>query len=192
MNARQQRGRAAKRWHHAQAACDRWNAQHAVGTIVDYRSTPEAPPLRTATRSPAQTLCDTAVVWLEHKAGAVALDHCTPADPAETPPGPIDAIQITMGLEVQRRGHIREQWHLCRILLPAADPERVLEEMRLRAAAHIADLRAAAKSPAAPAAAETRCIYCEHAIAADELPPARCPRCGGSKWEMKPGRQTDH
>jgi hypothetical protein len=55
----------------------RWNANVAVGDLVEYRSYPEAEPQTFRTRTPAEVLSGhTAVVWLEGKSGCVAIDAC--------------------------------------------------------------------------------------------------------------------
>jgi hypothetical protein len=68
-----------------QAMCDRWNAAHPVGTLVEYAEVKGlTPPTRHATQTPAQVLSGhTPVVWLEGKRGCVCLDHCRPARSGE-------------------------------------------------------------------------------------------------------------
>lgn len=66
-----------------------WNAKYPVGTAVQYRAYPGAPPELSVTRTHAEVLGDhTAVVWLEGKAGCVALSALTgsPGSPV-APPG---------------------------------------------------------------------------------------------------------
>lgn len=58
---------------------DAWNRTVKVGDLVEYRGYPEAEPQRFATRTVAQVLMNhTAVVWLEGKAGCVAVEACKP------------------------------------------------------------------------------------------------------------------
>ena len=70
---------------HAERKVEQWNAEVAVGDLVDYVSLIGAAPMRTATRTPAKVLGGhTAVVWLEDVSGCVGLDWCTPAPKEET------------------------------------------------------------------------------------------------------------
>ena len=55
-----------------------WNNAVNVGQWVDYRSYPEADPVRFKTRSRAELLSGhTPVVWLEGKCGCVTLESLT-------------------------------------------------------------------------------------------------------------------
>jgi hypothetical protein len=55
-----------------------WNNAVNVGQWVDYRSYPEADPVRFKTRSRAEVLSGhTPVVWLEGKCGCVTLESLT-------------------------------------------------------------------------------------------------------------------
>jgi len=70
-----------------EAECAAWNAEHAIGTVVDYQEVRgrSETTLRTKTRSEAQVLSGhSAVVWLENKSGCVMLSHCTPVDEEAT------------------------------------------------------------------------------------------------------------
>lgn len=60
---------------------DAWNRTVKVGDVVEYRGYPEAEPQRFQTRTVAQVLMNhTAVVWLEGKAGCVAVEACKPVE----------------------------------------------------------------------------------------------------------------
>lgn len=63
-----------------EAQADAWNAQHDIGTEVDYSEIiGGGVTLRAATRSEAQVLSGhSVVVWLEGKSGCVCIEHCEP------------------------------------------------------------------------------------------------------------------
>lgn len=63
-----------------QAEVDRWNANVPIGTKVEYvEFKDDKNPKLYTTRTAAEVLSGhTPVVWLNGKAGCVALDHCTP------------------------------------------------------------------------------------------------------------------
>jgi hypothetical protein len=64
---------------------DTWNHQVAVGALVTYRKD-DGKLLTTRTRSEASVLGGhTAVVWIEGKAGCVALDRVTPIVDGDEP-----------------------------------------------------------------------------------------------------------
>ena len=66
-----------------QKEADDWNAKVNVGDQVEYRSDPYAEPQVFATRTEASVLSGhTAVVWLEGKAGCVAIEACKPIQAA--------------------------------------------------------------------------------------------------------------
>jgi hypothetical protein len=60
----------------AAAEAERWNANHPVGTPVRYWPwTREGEGIVSCTRSRAAVMCDHASVWVEGRAGSIALSH---------------------------------------------------------------------------------------------------------------------
>lgn len=63
----------------AHIEADAWNDNVPVGSTVEYRAAPGEQPKTYTTRTAAEVLSGhTAVVWLEGKAGCVAVASCTP------------------------------------------------------------------------------------------------------------------
>lgn len=68
-----------------QHEADDWNSRVAPGDQVYYRSHPGAPPERLFTDGAAYVLSGhTAVLFLKHKAGCVAVSACEPVGAART------------------------------------------------------------------------------------------------------------
>jgi len=59
--------------------CAKWNERFPVGTKVRYwTGVREGSGTVSVTRSEAQLLCNTAVIWIEGVSGCVALSHVEP------------------------------------------------------------------------------------------------------------------
>ena len=62
----------------AQKICDKFNAEHEVGTAGMLKKDFENEPFETKTRSTAQVMCMEPVAWFENVSGSYLLDRFTP------------------------------------------------------------------------------------------------------------------